>query len=363
MRAGSRPMDNLRPLPAEPARNPLSSGQKRRPGQGPIRPVRPPAILPGMDLAALPGILARVHPLFWPGLIVNLWRVTLFLRASGQWQGCRLSIWPDGRVEIAHLLAPRAPDPCAAARGLAALISRNQATASAALLAGGRAHLSLASARTQERFRLQRKRDSGQGPPGGRPAPAEASGEGQTAVSARKEHFRRQRKRDSGQGPPGGQPAPAEASGVSQTAVSARKERFRLQRTRDSGQGPPGGQPAPAEASGVSQTCRERHQAKTDSVKDGNGLSTGRAAATDCQPGSAPRRPGHPRMGNRNDRARTRRPRWPAGATPCEARAPPLAVPRANGNSPAGDAPLRLRPPVLVRRPEAAYSSTPWILI
>ncbi len=105
-----------------------------------------------MDFAALPAILQRVHPLFWPVLLVNLWRVTCTLHAMGHRHGCQLCIWPDGRVEIEYLHGPRADDPEAGtramARGLVALMARNQATAGAALLCGGKSPASAPSIRS-----------------------------------------------------------------------------------------------------------------------------------------------------------------------------------------------------------------------
>jgi len=84
-----------------------------------------------------------------------------------------------------------------------------------------------------ERYGLWRKRVSGQGPPGGQPAPAEAFGKAKPAVSetnpmiasasSESVHprcFQLWRKRVSGQGPSGGQPAPAEAFGKAKPAVS-----------------------------------------------------------------------------------------------------------------------------------------------
>ncbi|MEM7766795.1 MAG: hypothetical protein AAF253_04825 [Pseudomonadota bacterium] len=87
-----------------------------------------------MDYSALPIALARVHPLHWPVLFMNLLAVTVYLRANGI-AGASLRVWPNGRVEITGLNETHQTSNDAQLQGLLALTGRHQQTASAALLA------------------------------------------------------------------------------------------------------------------------------------------------------------------------------------------------------------------------------------
>ncbi|MEM7766801.1 MAG: hypothetical protein AAF253_04855 [Pseudomonadota bacterium] len=117
-----------------------------------------------MDYSALPLVLARVHPLHWPVLLMNLLAVSMYLHANGI-RGASLKVWANGRVEIDRLWerAESRCDPETQLQGLLALTGRNQQTASAALLcdpapsdgmgADGAASLAQAPARTLETVR------------------------------------------------------------------------------------------------------------------------------------------------------------------------------------------------------------------
>ncbi|MEM7766846.1 MAG: hypothetical protein AAF253_05090 [Pseudomonadota bacterium] len=99
-----------------------------------------------MDYSALPIALARVHPLHWPVLLMNLLAVTVYLRANGI-AGASVRVWPNGRVEITGLNETHSTPAGAQLQGLLALTGRHQQTASAALLANGAFEDALEAAR------------------------------------------------------------------------------------------------------------------------------------------------------------------------------------------------------------------------
>ncbi|MEM7768345.1 MAG: hypothetical protein AAF253_12785 [Pseudomonadota bacterium] len=118
---------------------PLPNTARQQTAENPpelILTLRSHGILPTMDYSALPIALARVHPLHWPVLLMNLLAVTVYLRANGI-TGASLRVWPNGRVEITRLNETHdvSSGPDAQLQGLLALTGRHQQTASAALLA------------------------------------------------------------------------------------------------------------------------------------------------------------------------------------------------------------------------------------
>lgn len=89
-----------------------------------------------MDFAALPGIMSRVSPVYWPALIVNLWAITLWLWAQGITERVTLLVWPDGRVAFDKIAEHEAADLGSRLHSALAYHSRFQQTAACALLSG-----------------------------------------------------------------------------------------------------------------------------------------------------------------------------------------------------------------------------------